>query len=132
MKKTILSALILATIALGISCNKTEENLKCAETKIAKVLKVEGATTVGVNTALTLNISIEGLNGCAGFGKYAETTIDNITQIETTAKYEGCVCTQALITFVVPYNFIRSTPGNYILKFSQPDNSFITHTVTVN
>ena len=131
MKKTILSVIILVSVAICTSCNKAEEDLTCSETKIAKVLKVEGPKSMNINTELTLNISIEGLNGCAGFGNYSETTVGNTTEIITTAKYQGCACTQALITFIVPYKFIKSTPGNYVLKFSQPDNTYITYNITV-
>ncbi len=131
MKKVIFSIIILASATGFASCSKAEEDLTCADTKIAKVLKVEGPKSMRINTELTLNISIEGLNGCAGFDNYSETTVGNTTEIITTAKYQGCACTQALITLVVPYKFIKSTPGDYVLKFSQPDNSFVTYNITV-
>jgi len=131
MKKTILPVIILAIVTVFTSCNKAKEDLQCSETRIAKVLKVEGPKSVNINTALTLNISIEGINGCAGFGNYSEKTIGNTTEIITTAKYQGCVCTQALITLVVPYKFIKTTAGNYVLKFTQPDSTYITYNITV-
>jgi len=131
MKCPVFSLIILATVAMFTSCNKAEEDLQCSETKIAKVLKVEGPKSININTALTLNISIEGLNGCAGFGNYSEKNIGNTSEIIVAANYQGCVCSEALVTLVVPYKFIKSTAGNYILKFSQPDNSFITYNITV-
>jgi len=131
MKKIILSVFVLAAIAIFFGCSTSDQNVSCSEIKIAKVLRVEGATSTSINSEIILSISVEGLNGCAFSGNFSEIITGVTTQINTTVGYRGCVCTEALTTIVVPYKFIKNTPGSYALKFAQPDNSFITHNIKV-
>jgi len=141
MKKTILSVFVLAAMAIFSSCNKHEENFKkpdenlmCPDSNISKVLKVEGPISIEINKELILKVSYQAHNGCVGLCKFSELINGNTTQITALTserKSEGLACIQVILTNTTDYKFIRSTPGNYVLKFYQSDNTFITHNVTV-
>jgi len=134
MTKTFLSVIILFGLNLFSSCTKEQENLMEPKPYFASVSKVEGSTSIGINKDLELTLSVIVNDGCSGFHKYSETIIGDTTEVKTYAisrVLRDRVCTQALKTSFFNYKFVKSKPGNFILKFIKPDNSFIIHKITV-
>jgi hypothetical protein len=102
----------------------------CLWTGETPILNVTGVNTTTADTNINLTVSFEATNGCGNFNSFVETVIGDTTFIKTIAKYDGCVCTQDLPVRTGIYNFKKSTPGQYFLKFNKGTSSII-HLVTV-
>ena len=101
-------------ILLLYSCTK-KENDSCISYIPAPVTKVDGPNSGMVNQEIPFT---EDLN-------------ENTASIKVIAKYEGCVCTQALVPGQILYNFKASQPGTYYLKFLQWDINYLMDTILI-
>ena len=111
-------------------CTKHQGN--CISFVKAPVTRVDGPNTGFVNQDIDLTVSFVCNNGCGQFGNFEITSSGTTISIAVIAKYEGCICTQVILTRQVQYRFRQSVPGTYTLKFYLPDNSYLTHTITIN
>lgn len=112
------------------SCNKNH-NGSCLSFTKAPVTKIEGANSASVNQELVLTVSFQCFNGCGQFGNFDEVISGNTTTITVNAKYEGCICTQDAPIRQITYKFKKSQQGTFDLKFLQTENTYLTHTITV-
>lgn len=92
---------------------------------------MEGPTSVQVGQEISLEVTLQGINGCASSGEFQETGDGNTRVIKGSVIYTGEACYQALKAITKSYNFKASATGKYELKFVKADKTFITHTVTV-
>ena len=113
------------------SCNKQKEDEKCLYFLKAPVTKVEGITTALVNQEITLDVYFSCNNGCGQFGNFEESISGNTTTIVANAKYEGCICTDILLSIKATYKFKKAQSGTYQLKFLQRENTYLTYTIIV-
>ena len=95
--------------------------------------KVDGVAAGNVNQLIPLTVSWFYTSGsCDILDKFEETRQGNIISIKAYGYYSGSICTaDAGITTKI-YNFISTTTGTFELRFINPDNSFITYTITIN
>jgi hypothetical protein len=96
------------------------------------ITKVEGPTSGVVGQEITLEVTLQGNNGCAVSGQLQETVEGNTHVIKGKVIYQGEVCTHALVSIAESYTFKASSAGTYELKFLKADKAFITHTITVS
>lgn len=127
MKKLFLA---LVSFALLTSCgsddNGSENCLSYSEAYVDSVEPIENADAVG----FLYKVKFIVMNGCGGFGSFDE-IIGDSTTVKVIAKYEGCVCTEALEIKEAVYSFNPTAPGTYTLRFRTSEDTFITETVTV-
>ena len=133
MKKS--SAIPLGAI-IGLlsfaSCAKEKQEMECVSYTTAQVTEVTGPNSVPVNQETGLTVFYYLTNGCGKFENMEAISGGNTTIISFKAKYEGCVCTDNLVTRQSVYEFKSGQPGVYYLKFLQPNNTYLTDTITVN
>lgn len=130
MKPKLIVATVLAALTLS-SCFKDPVEEECTSYHSAPVKKVEGPSTAGVNQEIDLAVSFTCFNGCGEFGTFEKLTVGDTLHINVLAKYEGCVCTQALEEHQATYKFKAAQAGTYYLKFRQAENNILTDTITV-
>ena len=111
-------------------CKKQEA--KCLLLTTAVVTDVTGPNTALVNQEIDLTAHYYLGNGCGRFEDLEATSNGNTTIISLNAKYEGCICTDVLISGQANYKFKASQAGVYYLKFLQPNQAYFTDTITVN
>ncbi|MFT5963455.1 MAG: hypothetical protein ACI9L6_000157 [Flavobacterium sp.] len=126
-----LTTLIIIS-SLTISCESDDQNKECIEYDIGYVTSVNSPTTGTVNETIKIEVNFRVINGCGGFEKFIETQSGNSKTIEVEAKYEGCVCTQALEIRRVNYDFKTAKSGDYQLNFKSSPTEFITANITIN
>ena len=129
-KFSIHAGLFICTIILLIGCGKKNDNVCMSYIKVP-VLEVRGANTAMVNQEVELTAIFEVFNGCGKFGNFETTNSGNTTNVTLNAKYEGCMCTDVMLTKSGIYKFKKSQAGMYDVKFYQGD-TFLTHTIIVN
>lgn len=124
----ILMLILSGTFSLS-SCDKDDVEDSGFDKSV--ITNVEGPSgTVGQE--IILQVTLQGNNGCAVSGQLQESVEGNTRTIKGKVIYQGEVCHQALVSIVKNYTFKASTAGTYELKFLKIDNTFITHTITVN
>ena len=120
----------LFIVFILLSCNKTSDN-NCLSFTNASVTKVEGPKTGLVNQDINLSVYFTCINGCGQFGRIEQNSKADTTIINVIAKYEGCVCTDVLLTKQTTYKFTATKIGTYYLKFWQTEKNYLTDTITV-
>ena len=120
---------VLAILLQG--CNKTPEDDSCIGFLDAPVIKVAGPKTAAVNQPVSLAVYFTCYNGCGQFGNYEPSINGNTSTIKVKAKYQGCICTQVILTQQNTYVFKSAQPGIFYLKFLQSPNTYLTDTITV-
>ncbi|MFY0482232.1 hypothetical protein ACI6PS_06455 [Flavobacterium sp. PLA-1-15] len=114
---------------LFISCGNDDNANNClsySEAYVESVESVENADAAGFLFKVRLVV----MNGCGEFGSFEE-IIGDSTTVKVIAKYEGCVCTEALEIKEAVYSFNPTASGTYTLRFKNSEDTFITKTVTV-
>jgi hypothetical protein len=132
MKKIIIqcTAVCITTALMAFSCKKAPPK-QCLSYGPAPVSNVQGPSTAAVNQEISLVVAIVYANGCGSFSEFEQQRNGNDFTVSATAKYEGCVCTQALVVTNAFYNFRASQPGVYRFIFTGTGTQVITHTLTV-
>lgn len=121
--------LILIGFVLLTSCGNDDNAGNClsySEAYVDSVEPMENADGVG----FLFKVKFIVMNGCGDFGSFEEIN-GNSTTVKVIAKYEGCVCTEAIEIKEVVYSFNPTAPGTYTLRFRNSEDTFITETVTV-
>ena len=121
----------LAVLSL-VSCKKGKEGNECVSYTSAQVTKVDGPNSVSVNQEIDLSVYYYLSNGCGRFQTIETNTTGNTSIIDLKAKYEGCICTDILLSGQIIYKFKAQQVGVYFLKFLQPNKSYLIDTITVN
>lgn len=104
----------------------------CLEYRQAPAVSVTGPATGRVNDVVPLVVSFGVSSGCGQFNQFVVENVAGTTHtVQVRARYAGCICTQVAPVLQATYPFQANQPGIYTIKFRQGDNSFVTHTVTV-
>lgn len=104
---------------------------ECVSYRQAPALSVQGPATGRVDEAVPLTVSFGASNGCGQFSRFIETGSGTTRTVQVQARYVGCICTEIAPMLQTTYTFKAAQPGVYEIKFWKADNSFLTHTVTV-
>jgi len=129
---------VLLPFLLITSCehkpdNKPDDKPEYTEFLI-KVDKIEISNSLSSN--VPFEISFFGIigNGCDSFLKFEKSKSNNEILISVWGNhYIGPnPCTDILINLREKLNYIIETPGVYIIKIKQPDNTYLEKQITVN
>jgi len=120
---------VLATIT-ACSMEDDADNDYCYSSFYTGINEVTGPETTTVDEPIEIMATFNISNGCGEFNRFVATT-NYPKQIVALVDYSGCTCTEVLQTVTEPYTFTASEPGEYVLKFIKPDETFITKTITV-
>jgi hypothetical protein len=122
--------LILWVALIAISCSKSDDSDKPYRQWL--VTKVEGPSNGIINQAVVITVYWPYSSGCDVLSKFEETRAGQIINIKALGYTSGGICTMDAGIKTKMYEFISSTPGTYELRFFNPDDSFIAHTVVIN
>lgn len=122
--KTITFKLLAFLIILGgiSSCSTDKNERYCFRSAYTAVKSVSGPDTTPVNTPITINVVYVPLGTCGKFKQFTETTTFP-KEIKVLVDYEGCNCLPTEEERTLPYSFIATTAGEYVLKFLTADPS---------
>lgn len=113
------------------SCNKEKQKSNCVGYTSAIVTNVVAPDSVAVNQETDIIISHYLTDGCGKNEGLEATSNGSTTIIRIKAKYEGCICTQVILSGQSIYKFKKGQAGVYYLKFLQPNNTFLSDTINV-
>lgn len=106
-------------------------NQVCLDYVHAPVSGVNVPTNGNVNQIIPISLNFTIFNGCGSFGNITETNTGNTKTLTVNAKYEGCICTLPVLEIPTTYNFRATTTGNHIIKFAQPDGTFLNYSINI-
>ena len=112
---------------LIISCNKSDEVIFVHW----NVTKVEGPATGNVNQPVALTVYWPYGSGCDVLDKFEETKGGNIIYIKAYGHTTSGICTMDAGIKTKIYNFLSASAGTFELRFVNPDNTFISHTIVI-
>ncbi|MCR4031515.1 MULTISPECIES: hypothetical protein [Flavobacterium] len=104
----------------------------CLSYRNASVISAQVPASGQVNQTIPIKIKFNVDNGCGSFSSISETNLGNTKTITIKAKYEGCFCTMNIPIIETTYNFTARTAGNYTLKFSKGDGSYVIYAININ
>jgi len=127
MKKIFLGLISMVLLSsCGNDDNGSDNCLSYSEAYVDTVEPLETADAIG----FPFKVNFVVMNGCGDFDSFEETVAGNVVTVNIIAKYEGCVCTEALEIKEAVYSFKPTTPGTYTIRFKDSEDTFITKTVT--
>ena len=95
--------------------------------------RVEGDTTCKIDQTIILTVYYPTSSSCDIFDRFENTTQDHYFSYKAYGHTETSkFCTEAAIEKSVKVKFIPISAGSYELRFINKDNSYFTHTITVN
>lgn len=103
----------------------------CISYEEAPVISIDTPEQGTLNQAIPIKIKFNVRNGCGSFSSLSETNSGNTKTITVKAKFEGCYCTQSIVTIETTYDFKATTRGAHILRFPQSNGDFLTHTINI-
>ena len=134
MRKYIFPLLISLSVLSLFAC--TKEVKKEVEKEIIQhdMTAVTGPTSGAVNEGIPLTITYTSLNGCDSIDTFTKQTDANVVSVRAFSYRisPNTACTQVLSTRTKVFNFVSASKGTFELRFYKTDNTFFTHTVTIN
>lgn len=130
-KRSFISPIGFVFFFVFISCHKNHDNNVCVSYTKATVTKIEGLNTGLVNQDINLGVLFYYADGCGQSASIEQSADKDTTTINVIAKYQGCLCTDILLGGKVVFNFRKTQPGTYYLKFWQSDKSYLTDTIII-
>jgi hypothetical protein len=125
-----LSVAILVLSIFLFSCKKINNN--CSSKINSAIISVNSPTLAGsVNQELNFELVYGIANGCGISSEIESIKEGNVIAINIKTQFEGCVCTEIFFEEKKTYTFKSSTVGNFKLKFSKGNNTFIEKDVVI-
>lgn len=120
------------TFCLLLSLFSCAEDLtECLSYENEPITAVVGPSIAAVGETVTFEVDFSMRNGCGSFERLVENVTGFTRMIAVQAKYEGCICHQAITERTVIYEFIPEAAGEYELHFRIAGGNFITKEVVV-
>ena len=95
--------------------------------------RVEGDTTCKIDQTIILTVYYPTSSSCDIFDRFENTTQDHFFSYKAYGHTETSkFCTEAAIEKSVEVKFTPVSAGSYELRFINKDNSYISHSITVN
>jgi hypothetical protein len=132
IKKTTVRFLnILWVSFLALSCNKNNDSEKSL--RQWQILKVEGSSNGSINQVAGITVYWPYTSGSCDFlSKFEESRQGSIITVKAMGYSTGGICTMDAGIKKKIYEFISASAGTFEIRFLNPDNSFIAHTVVIN
>jgi hypothetical protein len=96
------------------------------------VTKVEGTFNGTISQPVDITVYWPYSNGCDVLEKFTKSQQGNIISIKAFGYTKAGLCTQDAGIKTKMFSFKSAIPGVFELRFYNPDNSFVTHTITIN
>jgi hypothetical protein len=116
-------------LVLFVSCKKNS-----SETSVQwNMNRVVGDTTCKIDQTIFLTVYYPTTSSCDIFDRFESTTQDHYFSFKAFGHTETSkFCSQIAIEKSVEVKFTPVSAGSYELRFINKDNSYISHTITVN
>jgi hypothetical protein len=133
MRKYVSPLLISLSVSVLFACEKENKEVE-KEIIQHDMTAVTGPASGAVNEGVPLSVTYTSLNGCDSIDTFTQVPAANTVSVRafSYALSPNTVCTQALSTRTKVFNFVSSSKGTFELRFYKTDNSFFTHTLTIN
>src|SRR4028119_640661 len=121
--------MILATTIL--SCKKQAVN----DDSLVQynITTVAGPDIGSVGQPMAFTVSYPYSNGCQGVDTFKEEPKGDIIVIKAFGHYDkNAICTQDAGIRSKTYPFTPPSKGTFILRFTSIDNTYVSHTITIN
>jgi hypothetical protein len=122
--RTIFCALLLILV---VSCNKEKQDFEQWN-----IIKVEGPATGTIHQALELKVYWPYSSGCDVVDRFEEFIEGNIINVKAYGHTANGICTADAGVKNKIYTFIPASSGIFEFRFSNKDNSIISHVVVIN
>jgi hypothetical protein len=125
---------LIAFCMFLFSCKKatTNNNGTCSNTINSGILAVTStALTASINQDLSFEVLYGIANGCAISSNIESIKEGNIVTVNMLTKFEGCFCTEIYSEAKKIFLFKSPIVGNFKLKFSKGNNTFIEKDVII-
>jgi hypothetical protein len=97
-----------------------------------QVTSASGATTSTQNVPVHLNVKWFYTSGCDEFDNFNTSQNGNVLIVKAIGHTNNTICTQETGLKTAIYIFNSTSTGNYEIRFTNKDNTYISHFVTVN
>ena len=116
-------------LILFVSCKKSS-----SDTSVQwNMSRVVGDTTCKIDQTIFLTVDYPTSSSCDIFDRFENTTQDHYFSFKAFGHTETSkFCTEAAIEKSVEVKFTPVSAGSYELRFINKDDSYISHTITVN
>jgi len=116
-------------LILLVSCKKSS-----LDTSVQwNMNRVVGDTTCKIDQTIILTVYYPTSSSCDIFDRFENTTQDHYFSFKAFGHTETSkFCTEAAIEKSVEVKFTPVSAGSYELRYINKDNSYISHTITVN
>ena len=131
MLKSTTTLLILMTSLIMLHSCKLDESGDCYTEAPAYPISVDGPATGTLNQPININMTFQLGNGCGGFLRTETYTDADTTEVIIRAKYQGCVCTQQLITTQQNFSYTPTRTGAHYFRYFISEGNYLRDTIWV-
>jgi hypothetical protein len=126
MSKLFLAAII--ALVFPTACKKSS-----VESSLLLYIGITGPDSVRVNTGCVPIVTCFYSNSCDKIGYFQQEVKGNtvLVKAHNAPLPREAICLAVVGSGTKEYNFISSSKGVFELRFLNPDNSFLSHTITV-
>lgn len=128
MKSQIIFASMILAV-LWISSCKDPLETECDIEAPAPALEINVPDTLSLNSTIPMKVQIS--NGCGNFLRLKTERDLNVLFVYPIARYQGCICTQAIKEQQVNATLTFPQTGNFTLQILTTQGDFITKQVFV-
>ena len=121
----------MLTILLTLNACKLDASGDCYFEAPAYPTAVDGPSTGTLNQPINLNMTFQLANGCGSYLRTETYTDADTTEVIIRARYQGCVCTQQLITTQQTYTYTPSRTGAHYFRYYISDGNYLRDTIWV-
>lgn len=126
MDRKYISLLLLAFTFLAC-----EDPNDCLEDESASSIVYSFPDSIPATIPFDLKIHYVIENSCGSFLEFDDTAYNNVVQIKTMLRYEGCNCDLQFVEDSMSYQMLHDTVGTFLYKFSIGETDFDTHSLIV-
>jgi hypothetical protein len=129
MKK--LSVLFSFAIVFSFLMSSCDE--ACISGALAAISETSMPDTSNVNERVNIDVTYQLINGCGRFEDFDITNGANDKEllVKVDAIYDGCICTEAIVTETKTLDYTPSEAGTYIFNFYDSETTFKSDTLIV-
>jgi hypothetical protein len=120
----------LSVSVLFFSC-KLDSGNECYFTAPAYPTAIDDPNTAVVNQPVIFNMTFQLANGCGSFSDTETFDDGDTTEVIIRAKYQGCVCTQQIVTSQHVYSYTPTRTGAHYFKYFISEGNYLRDTIWV-
>ncbi len=121
---------VFITVITFTSC-RLDNNNECFSISPAGISTIDGPSTATVNQPVSINMTFMVGNGCGSYYSTENFSEGDTTEVLVKVKFQGCMCTQQVMTLQQTYTFTPTVPGPHYFKYFVSDGNYLRDTIWV-